>query len=99
MGGQAIDDLPVEMHAPGFVLQGAADAVDQRALARTIGADQSQPLARLNFQVNAVERDKAAEPLADIVNMQQRAHGFLHVRKRSCTSPTRPLGAMMTKPT
>src|SRR5450759_5461520 len=99
MGGKPIDHTAVEIDSAGLVLQRAADAIDQRALARAVRADQPEPLARLHLEVDAVERDEAAELLADIVDVQQRAHGRLRSRKRSCTSPTRPLGAMMTKAT
>src|ERR1039458_1797837 len=95
MGGEPIDHLAVEIDGAGLVLQRAADAIDQRALARAVRPDQPEPLARLHLEVDAVERDEAAEPLADIVDVQQRAHGRLRARKRSCTSPTRPLGAMI----
>ncbi len=97
MRGQPVDRLAVELHAAGFVLQGAADAIDQRALARAVRADQPEPLARLHLEVDAVESDEPVEALADIVDVQQRAHGCLRARRRSCTSPIRPLGAMMTK--
>src|ERR1035437_8779119 len=98
MGGQPIDSLAVEIDGAGFVLQRAADAIHQRALARAVRPDQSEPLARLHLERDAVERDEAVEMLADIVDVQQRAHGPLR-RQCSCTSPTRPLGAMMTKAT
>ena len=91
--------LAVETHGAGLVLQRAADAIDQRALARAVRADQAEPLARLHLEIDAVERDEAAEALADIVDVQQRAHDCLRARRRSCTRPTRPLGAMMTKTT
>src|SRR5450631_4939027 len=98
MGGKPIDHTAVEIDSAGLVLQRAADAIDQRALARAVRADQPEPLARLHLEVDAVERDEAAEPLADIIDVQQRAHGPLR-RQCSCTSPTRPLGAMITKAT
>src|SRR5664279_2183457 len=99
MGGKPVDHMAVETDGAGFVLLRAADAIDQRALARAVRSDQPEPLARLHLEIDAVERDEAAEALADIVDVQQRAHGRLQARHRSCTSPTRPLGAMMTKAT
>src|ERR1039458_1710160 len=98
MGGQTIDHTAVEIDGAGFVLHRAADAIDQRALAGAVRPDQPEPLARLHLEIDAIERDEAAETFADVVDVQQRAHGPLR-RKRSCTSPTRPLGAMMTKAT
>src|SRR5512133_3716283 len=64
MGGEAVHGMTVEYHTAALVLQGAADAVDQCALARAVGADQPKPLARLDFEINVVERDESAEPLA-----------------------------------
>src|ERR1700741_4004275 len=55
-------------------MQGAADAIDQRRFARAVGSDQAEPLAGWNRQRNLVQRDKAAEPLAEIVDREKRAH-------------------------
>src|SRR6185295_10431328 len=100
MGSQAVHGMAVEMYAALFVLQGAADAVDQGAFARTIRADQPETFARLHFKLNAIERDKASEALADIADVQQWAHlPSLRARRRSWISPTRPLGAITTNAT
>src|SRR5262249_24359031 len=87
-----------EAHAAGLVGERAADAVDQRRFAGAVGADQPDALALGNRQVDAVERDEAAEPLAQTADLEKRArrHFFLP-RVRSCTSPTISVGAMMTK--
>src|SRR6185437_7422977 len=55
------------------------------------------PLARLHLEIDAVERDEAAEAFAQVLHLQQRGHFFLRACRRSCTSPTMPLGAMITK--
>src|SRR6476660_4494328 len=100
MGSQSVHSTAVKMHAALFVLQGAADAVHQGAFARTIRADQAETLARLHFKLDAIERDKASEALADVADVQQRAHlPSLRARRRSWTSPTRPLGAITTNAT
>src|SRR6185312_5889224 len=80
MRGKPIHGVPVEMHAALFVLQRAADAVDQCAFAGAVRADQS-------------------DPLADIANVKKRAHLLLRARRRPCTRPTRPFGAITTKAT
>ena len=87
------------MHAAALVLQRAADAIDQRALARAVRSDQPKPLARLHLEVDVVKSDESVEALADIVDVEQRGHDPLRAHRRSCTNPTRPLGATMTKPT
>src|SRR6476469_7208975 len=67
---KAVHGAAVETNAAGLVLQGAANAIDQRALAGTVRADQSEPLARLDLECDAVERDEAAEALADVIDVQ-----------------------------
>src|SRR5450631_76890 len=103
MRGEAVHRLAVELDGAGVVLQGAADAVDQRAFAGAVRADEPQPFARLNLKIDAVESDKSIETLGDVVDVKQggrcTGHGRLQARRRSCTRPTMPLGAMMTKPT
>src|SRR5215471_4852937 len=100
MGGQPVHGMAIEMHAALLVLQSAADAVHQGAFPRAVRADQSKPLAGLYFKLNAIERDEAAEALADVADVQKWAHlPLLRARRRSCTSPTRPLGAITTNPT
>src|SRR5262249_8829700 len=98
MRRQAARLTPFELHRPGFVLQRPANAITQRALARTIGPDQPQPFARLPLEIDAVERHEAAKSLTEFLDLQQRAHFALRARRRSCTSPTMPLGATITKP-
>src|SRR4029079_7402882 len=100
MGSQSVHGLAVEMYAALFVLQGAADAVDQGAFARTIRADQPETFARLHFKLDAIARHKASEALADIADVQQWAHlPSLRARRRSWISPTRPLGTITTNAT
>src|SRR5215471_459234 len=100
MGGQPIQGMAVEMHAALLVLQSAANAVHQGAFSRAIRADQPETLARLHFKLDAIERNEAAEALADIADVQKWAHlPLLRARRRSCTRPTRPLGAITTNPT
>src|SRR5579864_9137945 len=99
MRDEAVERAPVEDDAAGVVAQGAAKTVDKRALARPVRPDQADAIARGDRQVDAFERDKAAEPLAETADLEQcrRGHDSL-ARRCARTSPTMPLGAMMTKP-
>src|ERR1700674_4119013 len=97
---EPIEPRPVEVHRAGFVVQRAAQAIDQGALARPVGADQAEALAGLDREAYSVERDEAAEALAEILDLEQRRGHYLLLR-RSCAStrPTMPFGAMITKAT
>jgi hypothetical protein len=57
--------VSIEQDPASFVAQGAAEAIDQRALAGAVWADQAQPLAASDYQIDALERNEAAEALAD----------------------------------
>src|SRR5689334_25417915 len=83
MRRQAVDLAAVERDAAGFILQRTADAIHQSRLARAVRADQTEPLARCNFEIDAVERDEAAEALADLLNVQERR---CHTRLRRTSS-------------
>src|SRR5580704_1639346 len=112
MRDQPVEWPAVEGDAAGLVLQRAAQAVDQRALARAVRPDQPDPLAGGDRQVDAVERDKAAEALAEPADGKERRRthaalcgsrcgaptGKARRRRRACTRPTMPFGAIITKP-
>src|SRR5262249_6005840 len=91
---QAVHRRAVEAHAALLVVQGAADAIDQGRLARAVRADQAEPLARLDFEVDVLQRGETAEALAQPLDVQQRGQGC-----RLLNSPTMPCGARITKPT
>ena len=98
---QAVDDLAVETHGAGLVGERAADAVDQRRLAGAVRADQADALALGDREIDAVERDEAAEALAQTRDFEQWRRPLLALSRASspATSPTMPFGAMMTKAT
>src|SRR5689334_1181208 len=98
MSGQTVDDVAIKCHRTSLVLQRSANAIDQRAFAGAIGPDQTEPLARLDLEVDPVECDEASEAFAQALDVQDGAHFALRARKRSWTSPTIPLGATITKP-
>src|SRR5262249_37060617 len=96
----AVDVDAVEGDDAGLVVQRAAQAVDERALARAVGTDQPESLARLDRQAHGGEREEPAEALAQVVDEKERRHGGHFLRSNSGrTKPTRPFGAMITKPT
>src|SRR6185436_4590213 len=99
-GGQPVERPAFEGHRPGFVLQRAADAIDERALTRAVRADQAEALAGCHVEVDAVEGHESAEALGQAFDLEQRlGHGCDLLRCQSWTRPTMPLGAMITKPT
>src|SRR5438105_2548872 len=80
----------IEAHGARLVAQRAADAVDQRRLAGAVRANEAEPLAGLDRQVDAVERHEAAEAFADVVDLEQRSHGVLLPAAGSRSRSTRP---------
>src|SRR5262249_43821279 len=95
---QAVQGRAVEAHRSALVVQRAADAVDQRALARSVRPDEAHALAELDVQADVLQRQEAAEALAEIVDLEERfSHYASLLRNQPWTSPTSPLGATMTK--
>src|SRR4029079_6720650 len=78
--GRAVEPLAVETHRAGLVAQRAADAIDQRALARGVGSDQADALPRGHGERDFVQRDEAAEALAQPLDLEELAHGTVTVR-------------------
>src|SRR5580692_10983630 len=73
--GEAVDGAAVETHGTLFVLQGAADAIDQGALARAVWADEAEALAGRDRKRDVLERDEAAKAFAEVVDFKQVGHG------------------------
>src|SRR5207248_5174126 len=73
MRDQPVERAAVERHRAGLVAQRAAQTIDQRALARAVRTDQPDPLAGGDRQIDALERDKPAEALAERADREQRA--------------------------
>jgi hypothetical protein len=65
--------------------------IDQRRLARAVGAQDDEALARPRLQCDVVERAQAAEVVGEPQDLQ-RAHAA-SARRRRCTRPSRPSGA------
>src|SRR5262245_35205597 len=100
VGRQAIERAPLEVHRAGLVVERTADAIDERALARSIRPDQAEALARRNIEIDPFQRDETAEPLTHGLDFEQgHAHGLARAWRQSSIRPKIPLGAITTKPT
>src|SRR5262244_2178095 len=67
-------------------------------LKRSVPPDEAHALAELDVQADVLQRQEAAEALAEIVDLEERfSHYASLLRNQPWTSPTSPLGAMMTK--
>src|SRR5579862_9201712 len=102
---QPVELPPVEHDAAGLVVQRAAQAVDERRFARAVWADQAEPLARGDRQIDALEGDKPAEPFAKAGDAQDRV--LAHAADRcsvaaaaaASTAPARLRRRAWTNPT
>jgi hypothetical protein len=63
----------VQQHLAAAGLEAAADQVEQRALARAVGADDGHALAGIDRQVGAADDLGLAEALAQIAQLQRMA--------------------------
>src|ERR1700719_2126375 len=68
---KSVELTAVKMYRALLVAQRAADAIDQRALAGTVGPDETEALAGRYGKRNVFERDEAAEALAEIVDVKE----------------------------
>src|SRR5206468_1401640 len=78
-----------------------ADEVDERGLARAVGADERQELAFVDREIHAVDRARVAEALVEILGAQQRGHFAPCLRRLSHSEsrtavPTIPAGRNVT---
>src|SRR5215813_14461743 len=100
MGRQTIEDLTREPYRTRLIVERAAHAVNEGALAGAIRADEPEALAGGHVKVDPLKRHEAAEALGKPPNLKQRCgHGFLRVCCQSKTRPMIPLGAMTTNTT
>src|SRR3984957_15868647 len=104
---QPRDVFITEQDSAGFGPQRAGNAVDQRRLPRTVGADESETLSLTNVDADVVERDEAAEALGERGDTQQRRPEFgrhhpspsLRLPRSRPTRPIMPSGAATTNST
>src|SRR5579863_1025964 len=77
MRGGTVEQVAIEPHRAGLVPKGAADAVDKRTFAGTVRSNKPDALAGPHRQRNALERNKAAEALAQTVDIEHGRHPVL----------------------
>ena len=93
----------------GLVAQGAAEQLTSVLLPEPLGPIRPSRSPRAIVEIDAVERDKAAEPLAETADLEDRALGIRRVghvaheacaraRRRLAINPMIPFGTTMTKP-
>src|SRR5581483_1764016 len=75
MRGEPVERAAAKTHRALLVAQRAADAIDQRALARAVRADQAEPFAGGHGERDVFQCDEAAETLAEIVDLEEVGHG------------------------
>jgi hypothetical protein len=67
----AVDALAVEQHLAAGGFKAPADQVEQRGLARAVGADDGDALAGLHLQVGAADDFGLAEALAQVFQFKR----------------------------
>src|SRR6476659_10045329 len=70
---ETADKLAIEADAAGLVGKRPANAIHQRRFARPVGTDQPDALTLGDREIDAVERDKAAEAFAQTRDFEQRS--------------------------
>ena len=95
---QSSHDLALEQHVARRWVQESRQQVDQRGLARSVGADQRMAGAGPHAQVHVVGGDEAAEAFDQPAGLQHRAHRRLRDRRRAARRkpPTIPSRANRT---
>src|SRR5439155_4231786 len=93
VGREDVDALAVEDHFSARGRVEAGDAVEQRGLAGTIGADQSKDDAGLDGEGDVLVCLHAAEEPADVPHFEQRRHlAAAFLRSRCAMKPRKPSG-------
>ena len=95
MGGLAGDVVARQHDLAAVELLEARDAVDGRALARAVGADQAGDAAGLDRERDAVQRMHAGVGLAQVGDLEDRAHrscSRMRASWRSRSQPATPVG-------
>src|SRR5205823_1690972 len=72
MRDKAVERSAVKQAAAGLVAQRAAETVDERALTGAVRADEADPLALGDRQIDILQRDKPAEALAEAADREER---------------------------
>ena len=74
VGGQAMDRLAGERDRTRIRRHGASDHAEQCGLAGAIRADDSEDRALRHGEADPIDREEAAEALAQAIDGQERAH-------------------------
>src|SRR6266849_1829348 len=98
---EPVDPSPLEADLALVTLLDAGDAVEERGLARAVGADQAVDAAGLEAEGDAVHRDDAAESLHHAIHLENGAKAAQRhmVRGRlyfCCRTPRMPRGMKST---
>src|SRR6267143_1171734 len=94
VGRQARDLLAAEHDRAGLVAQRAGDAVDERGLARAVGADEAEALAFGHLETDLRQRGEAAEVLRHAFYLEERSSHLSFFN-----NPRTPSGAATTNTT
>ena len=86
IGRKPVDALAGERDAAAVRCVHAGDHVEQGRLAGAVRADDGVDAAFGHLEAEPIDRDEAAEALADIVDRQERAHDPRPFRPRRCAS-------------
>src|SRR5215831_10777574 len=85
MGGKPRELAPAKPPAPAVRGLEAAQAVDDGALAGTVGADEPDHGARLHLEVHPIDGGEAEVALGETAHLQQRGHERLTRGRRQCS--------------
>src|SRR5204863_3707558 len=97
-GPEPLDGRAVEQDAARVEVLHARDAVEQRGLARAVGADETVDAPGLEGQRHAVDRANAPEVLVHLDDAKRRVRGQIVLGNRYfiCRSPSTPRGIAST---
>ena len=71
MGGEADEIAPVEQDLAGVGTVNTGDEVEERGLTRAVRADHADDLALVHDEVEISDHPQAAEPLGDILQLEE----------------------------
>ena len=90
MGFQTVETGPVEGERPFRDGEDPGDAVDQRGLARAVGADETEDLALADVEIHVRDRGQPPEPFGDTFAFEENFSAHTRYR-RMFSSKTGPI--------
>ena len=84
---QASERAAIEEDAAALEVVQTGEAVEQRGLARAVGADQSYDLSSVHVEGNAIERDDPAKAHRDVADAQQRGRARRAPARQKLAAP------------